>query len=274
MLPEPEYIDLEEAAKILQQSVKRIQFYIDKEFLCAYTKTPCLFPPRPSLAGISGTETYESFASLAMCFNEALADICRLKPLITWRDGAVECDTIIVTDESGNVPSTDGCMTLAETDGRIGPGGEICIRGSAWTFAVENILLERQEVLRFARDEPTEQDKSEIYENEEFIALIKEAYPEAEKIYDAIKKKAGCKNAAGEGVKAAAECFNKQKWSLVKKKYLTKKVLCPSEGRGGQERIDIIGKLLKVIAGNDKRFSSLELNYIKIYQLAKNSEKQ
>lgn len=270
-----EFVSIKKAISMIPEcDIEDMRYFLQEGHLTAYGPNPQSFRLKKSFMTDPAVETFEPFLSFSNFFQPSLAGHCRLKRPLTWRDGAVECDTIIVTDESGNAPSTDGCMTLAETDGRIGPGGEICIRGGAWTFAVENILLERQEVLRFARDEPTEQDKSEIYENEEFIALINEAYPEAEKIYDAIKKKAGCKNAADEGVKAATECFNKQKWSLVKKKYLTKKVLCPSEGRGGQERIDIIGKLLKVIAGNDKRFSSLELNYIKIYQLAKNSEKQ
>jgi hypothetical protein len=48
---------------------------------------------------------------------------------------------------------------------------------------------------------------------------------------------------------------------------LTQNNLYPSQGRGGQERVDFVGKLLKMVVENHKDFKTSKLNYQTIYKM-------
>lgn len=140
----PEYISLNDAINILKCLPAQLKYRINQGLLHVYIKRPVFFQaPRKH---IYEPDHIMPPLHLSFFWQQPLADLCRLKPPITWTNGRVECLTIIVTDTDGVAPSASDSK-LASPDGRIGPDGEIDLR-IGWNFPEEDIKLNSDDVIK------------------------------------------------------------------------------------------------------------------------------
>ena len=168
-----------------------------------------------------------------------------------------------MVDIAGNQPILDerygrGVSIVAE--GMCHNGGQL------WSFSSDKILLLEDEVQRLKGKADKKKNRQTVYDDKEFCNLISRARPEAVKIFEEIKKGGWSGKIVKHKKEIALKFYEANKWAYVKKKYLMQDNLYPSQGRGGQERTDFVGKLLKMVVENHKGFEALKLNYQTIYK--------
>lgn len=147
---EPERISIQEAALILQCSKERLEFYLNKELLTAYVRTPRCLPAPPSYGDILENEFCVPLA-LGYLINQQLDDLCQIKPPISWQDnGRVECSTIIVFTMNGSLPIASD-LKISAGDVRVEPDGVIFSR-IPWVFQGNKIELKTEDVNRFTKE--------------------------------------------------------------------------------------------------------------------------
>lgn len=145
--PEQPFISLHEAAtRILKCTMEQIFSFIKDGHLTAYIRTPSLLPTPQQFRGTSDFDEYVTH-SLAMFWGQKLGDLCRITPPVTMNDGWVKCHTIIVSNDYGTAPIVSD-ITLADSNGRIGPSGEFYWR-SGWDFPQKDVMLKTEEAKRF-----------------------------------------------------------------------------------------------------------------------------
>lgn len=141
------YVNLQEAAELLEQSVVFVQLCLKRKALTPYAPTPRFFPHY--YVG-PDAETFEPFSSLQMCFSESLKPYCMLVHPIEWGDGGgqISCEAIQLATMSGGVPSVS---LNFDRMGHMGDDGQLLVKGWRWSFSERDLRLKETEILRYKK---------------------------------------------------------------------------------------------------------------------------
>ncbi|NPU86555.1 MAG: hypothetical protein HPY65_18940 [Syntrophaceae bacterium] len=147
-LPKSQFISFKKATSIIPNcDLEDLEYCVQQGALAVFAPTPTYFPTNNIFS--DEERIFESFYTIAMFFNEPLSDRCQIKLPFSHHNGSVTCGAIVVTDISGNVPTTKKDITLSKTDGCIGPDGEIRLLSRTWSFSEDDLLLSREELKQY-----------------------------------------------------------------------------------------------------------------------------